>query len=61
MEGLLHDIKMTLQTLIQDINLHMRCTDCVCLVEYDGDWFCDQLDQLVSLVIDCPEDLKVIE
>ena len=61
MGGLLHDIKMTLQTLIQDINLHMRCADCVCLAEYDGDWFCDQLNQLVSLTPDCPEGAKVIE
>ena len=39
-----------------------RCEDCVCLVEGDnGEWVCDELNQKVEEVKDCPEGLELKE
>ena len=37
-----------------------RCEDCICLVEGDnGEWVCDELNQEVEQVKDCPEGLEL--
>ena len=37
-----------------------RCQDCICLVEGDnGEWVCDELNQEVEQVKDCPEGLEL--
>ena len=39
-----------------------RCQDCICLVEGDnGVWVCDELNQKVEEVKDCPQGLELKE
>ena len=32
-----------------------RCQDCVCLVEQDGEWFCDEQQKFCKDVKECNE------
>lgn len=34
-----------------------RCQDCVCLVEQNGEWFCDESQDYCENIDECPENV----
>ena len=36
-------------------NYKCRCEDCVCLVEQNNDWFCEELQEYCKDILLCPE------
>ena len=37
------------------MNKQQRCKDCVCLVDLNGEWFCDEYDKNCRDIDECGE------